>query len=96
LSVLGPGGSMGSQLVWERTLERSIKAIVSIRANQVRSFDTENTGAYNASGFIVDKTRGLILSNRHVVSPGPIVAKATLSDYEEVTIFPVYRDPVVS
>jgi S1-C subfamily serine protease len=44
--------------------------------------------------FVVDKRRGLILSNRHVVSPGPILAKAVFSDYEEVTLYPVYRDPV--
>lgn len=79
---------------WEHTLEKAIRSIISIRANAVRAFDTESTGAYNATGFIVDATRGIILSNRHVVSPGPITAKGTLSDYEEVTIYPIYRDPV--
>jgi hypothetical protein len=29
---------------WERTLERSIKSIVSIKASHVRSFDTETAG----------------------------------------------------
>ncbi|KAJ1911203.1 hypothetical protein H4219_006010 [Mycoemilia scoparia] len=79
---------------WEPTLERSIKAIVSISANCVRSFDTENGGFYTATGFVIDAEIGLILSNRHVVNPGPIVAQATFTNYEEVDLIPVYRDPI--
>ncbi|KAI9593688.1 hypothetical protein BDF19DRAFT_447571 [Syncephalis fuscata] len=79
---------------WEPTLDRAIKAIVSIQANHVRSFDTETAGAYTATGFVVDAKEGIILSNRHVVSPAPIVANAILCNYEEVPLCPVYRDPV--
>ncbi|KAG1470933.1 hypothetical protein G6F56_002406 [Rhizopus delemar] len=79
---------------WEPTLERAIKAIVSIKASHVRSFDTESSGGYTATGFIVDATRGIILTNRHVVSPAPIMAQAVLTNYEEVDLEPVYRDPV--
>lgn len=79
---------------WEPTLERAIKAIVSIKASHVRSFDTETSGGYTATGFIVDAQRGIILTNRHVVSPAPIVAQAILTNYEEVDLKPVYRDPV--
>ncbi|KAI8369306.1 trypsin-like cysteine/serine peptidase domain-containing protein [Radiomyces spectabilis] len=79
---------------WEPTLEKAIKAIVSIKASHVRSFDTETSGAYTATGFIVDAERGIILTNRHVVSPAPIVAQAVLTNYEEVDLKPVYRDPV--
>src|SRR4051794_10018411 len=31
---------------WEPTLEKAIKAIISIKANHVRSFDTETTGRF--------------------------------------------------
>ncbi|KAI7823553.1 trypsin-like cysteine/serine peptidase domain-containing protein [Gamsiella multidivaricata] len=79
---------------WESTLERSIRSIVSITANHVRSFDTETSGAYSATGFLVDAKRGIILTNRHVVSPAPILALAILSNYEEVELKPIYRDPV--
>ncbi|KAJ1984485.1 hypothetical protein H4R34_000632 [Dimargaris verticillata] len=81
-------------VTWEPTLERAIKAIVSIKANCVRSFDTESSGAYTATGFVVDAKRGIILSNRHVVSPAPTVAQAIFSNYEEVPLEPIYRDPV--
>ncbi|KAF9930264.1 hypothetical protein FBU30_000684 [Linnemannia zychae] len=81
-------------VTWETTLERSIRSIVSITANHVRSFDTETSGAYSATGFLVDAKNGIILTNRHVVSPAPILALAVLSNYEEVELRPIYRDPV--
>src|SRR2546429_5554323 len=42
----------------------------------------------------VDAERGLILTNRHVVTPGPVTAEATFLNREEVQLNPVYRDPV--
>ena len=48
-----------------------------------------------ATGFVVDAERGLILTNRHVVTPGPVKAFATVFlNREEVELEPVYRDPV--
>ncbi|KAJ2161841.1 hypothetical protein GGF46_001149 [Coemansia sp. RSA 552] len=79
---------------WEPTLEKAIMSIVSIKAQCVRSFDTETSGTYTATGFVVDAEAGLILSNRHVVNPAPIVAQAIFANYEEVELQPVYRDPV--
>ncbi|KAJ2824712.1 hypothetical protein IWW50_003200, partial [Coemansia erecta] len=79
---------------WEPMLEKAIKSVVSIKAQCVRSFDTETSGTYNATGFVVDAEAGLILSNRHVVNPAPIVAQAIFSNYEEVELQAVYRDPV--
>ena len=43
---------------------------------------------------MVDAERGLILTNRHVVTPGPVTAEATFLNREEVQLYPVYRDPV--
>ncbi|KNC98547.1 uncharacterized protein SPPG_06237 [Spizellomyces punctatus DAOM BR117] len=80
---------------WEQTLKNVIPAIVSIRFISVRNFDTEYQRASQASGFIVDKTRGIVLTNRHVVQPGPILAEAILNESkEEIQLTPIYRDPV--
>lgn len=79
---------------WNITLERAIKGIVSIKATTLRSFDTESAGSYTATGFIVDRTRGIILSNRHVVNPSPTTSTAVFGNYEEVTLLPIYYDPV--
>ncbi|KAJ3289473.1 serine protease [Borealophlyctis nickersoniae] len=79
---------------WEETLNNIIPAIVSIRFIAVRNFDTEHQRASQASGFVVDKVRGIVLSNRHVVQPGPILAEAILNhSKEEIKLIPIYRDP---
>jgi S1-C subfamily serine protease len=59
-----------------------------------RAFDTEWNESSQATGFVVDARRGLILSNRHVVAPGPVRAEALFVNQEEVELTPVYRDPV--
>ena len=79
---------------WNRTLERISSAVVSIRVDSTRAFDTERNQSSQATGFVVDAERGLILTNRHVVTPGPVRAQAIFLNQEEVDLAPVYRDPV--
>ncbi|KAJ3271206.1 hypothetical protein HDV01_006995 [Terramyces sp. JEL0728] len=50
---------------WKNTINRAINAIVAIRFSQVNSFDTESATTSEATGFVVDKTEGIILTNRH-------------------------------
>ncbi len=79
---------------WTRTLERIAGSVVAIEVDQVRAFDTERNVSAQATGFVVDAERGLVLTNRHVVTPGPVTAEATFLNREEVQLHPVYRDPV--
>ncbi|KAK4490538.1 hypothetical protein RD792_001220 [Penstemon davidsonii] len=79
---------------WRRALKKVVPAVVVLRTTACRAFDTESAGASHATGFIVDKSRGIILTNRHVVKPGPVVAEAMFVNREEIPVFPVYRDPV--
>ena len=79
---------------WARTLERVASSVVTIEVDQTRAFDTERNASLQATGFVVDAERGLILTNRHVVTPGPVTAEATFLNREEVQLYPVYRDPV--
>ncbi|KFK37775.1 hypothetical protein AALP_AA3G027900 [Arabis alpina] len=79
---------------WRRSLSKVVPAVVVLRTTATRAFDTESAGASYATGFIVDKRRGIILTNRHVVKPGPVVAEAMFVNREEIPIYPVYRDPV--
>ncbi|HVO46783.1 MAG TPA: trypsin-like peptidase domain-containing protein [Steroidobacteraceae bacterium] len=79
---------------WAVTLERIAGSVVSIDVDSTRAFDTEWNSSAQATGFIVDAERGLILTNRHVVTPGPVTAEATFLNREEVQLYPVYRDPV--
>ncbi len=79
---------------WSATLERISSGVVSIRVDSTRAFDTEWNSSSQATGFVVDAEQGLILTNRHVVTPGPVVAEAVFRNNEEVRLTPVYRDPV--
>jgi S1-C subfamily serine protease len=79
---------------WNRTLERIASGVVSIQIDSTRAFDTERNQSSQATGFVVDAERGLILTNRHVVTPGPVRAQAVFLNQEEVELRPVYRDPV--
>ncbi|XP_050262992.1 protease Do-like 7 isoform X6 [Quercus robur] len=78
---------------WRRALGRVVPAVVVLRTNACRAFDTESAGASYATGFVVDKRRGIVLTNRHVVKPGPVVAEAMFVNREEVPVHPIYRDP---
>jgi S1-C subfamily serine protease len=79
---------------WAVTLERIANSVVSIEVDSTRAFDTEWNSSSQATGFVVDAERGLILTNRHVVTPGPVTSEATFLNREEVQLYPVYRDPI--
>jgi len=87
-------GATAQEGNWNRTLERISSGVVSIRIDSPRAFDTERNLSSQATGFVVDARRGLILTNRHVVTPGPVRSKAIFLNQEEVDLEPVYRDPV--
>lgn len=87
-------GAAAQERSWNMTLEQISTAVVSIRVDSTRAFDTERNQSAQATGFVVDAERGLILTNRHVVTPGPVVAQAIFVNQEEVDLRPVYRDPV--
>jgi pro-apoptotic serine protease NMA111 len=91
-AVAVAAGEQGAD--WARTIERIATSVVTIRVDQTRAFDTERNETAQATGFVVDAERGLILTNRHVVTPGPVTAEATFLNREEVALYPVYRDPV--
>ncbi|ORY51539.1 trypsin-like serine protease [Rhizoclosmatium globosum] len=83
-----------SRTQWQTTIEKAIRSIVSLRFSQVAAFDTEHADTSEASGFVVDAKRGIILTNRHVACSGPFVGEAIFHNHEEVSVFPIYRDPV--
>ena len=79
---------------WSKTIESVSSSIVSIKIDSPKAFDTEWKSTSQATGFIVDSEKGIILTNRHVVNPGPVHAEALFLNNEEVELLPLYRDPV--
>ncbi|MCW9014240.1 MAG: trypsin-like peptidase domain-containing protein [Gammaproteobacteria bacterium] len=92
--LLLPNAKANTESGWSKTLQRVANSVVSIRVDAARSFDTAASSSSQATGFVVDAERGLILTNRHVVQSGPVVAEALFSNREEVELKPLYRDPV--
>jgi S1-C subfamily serine protease len=79
---------------WRETIDRVSPAVVVLRVSSPRAFDDSSAGTSTATGFVIDEEQGLILTNRHVVTPGPVVAEAVFLNNEEVAVQAVYRDPV--
>ncbi|CAG9467416.1 unnamed protein product [Pedinophyceae sp. YPF-701] len=79
---------------WKKAIDAVVPCCVVIKVTRTRAFDTESAGSTSGSGFVVDKERGIILTNRHIVSPGPIIAEGILQNHEEVQLTPLYYDPV--
>ena len=94
LAAVATTGAQAQERSWNATLEEISTAVVSIDVDSTRAFDTERNQSSQATGFVVDSERGLILTNRHVVTPGPVVAQAIFLNQEEVDLVPVFRDPV--
>eukprot|EP00929_Paragymnodinium_shiwhaense_P101545 TRINITY_DN64701_c0_g1_i1.p1 TRINITY_DN64701_c0_g1~~TRINITY_DN64701_c0_g1_i1.p1 ORF type:complete len:1087 (+),score=246.26 TRINITY_DN64701_c0_g1_i1:172-3432(+) len=82
---------------WAGVISRVKSAIVAIRVTAVRPFEDSAAGVWHGTGFVVSLERpkeALMLTNRHIISTGPIRAFATFDGHEELPVFPVYRDPV--
>ena len=79
---------------WARTVSRAAESVVSLKLSYLRNFDDIEQGAGNATGFVVDAERGIVLTNRHVVGSGPIRVSATFQSQARVDAVPLYRDPV--
>ena len=94
VAALLPRSGGAETPAWDQTLARIAPSVVTIEVDQARAFDTEWNQSSQATGFVVDAERGLILTNRHVVTPGPVVATAIFQNREEVELRAVYRDPV--
>ena len=88
------GNLMADEVTWKNSLARASLSVVSIKIDSPRAFDTEWSSSSQATGFVVDAENGLILTNRHVVTSGPVRAEALFLNNEEIELIPIYRDPV--
>ncbi len=69
---------------WQATIEKVVRNVVSIHFCQTCSFDTDAATSSEATGFVVDAEKGYILTNRHVVGPGPFWGYCIFDNHEEV------------
>lgn len=93
-SVSSTSNHIQPESSWPKTITKVVKCVVSIQFTHVSNFDTETALVSEATGFVVDRQRGLILTNRHVVGPGPFCGYVVFDNHEEAVVKPIYRDPI--
>ncbi|MDN4501293.1 PDZ domain-containing protein [Alteromonadaceae bacterium BrNp21-10] len=71
-----------------------INAVVNIHVNQVRAWDDSYNNSSEGTGFVIDAEQGLILTNKHIVESGPVVAYAEFANKKQIELIAIYRDPV--
>ncbi|CAE7900648.1 unnamed protein product [Symbiodinium necroappetens] len=79
---------------WAEVISVIQPAIVALKVTFVVSFEDEHAAVAMGTGFVVDKQRGLILTNRHITGVGPVRAIAMFDRHEELDAEVIYRDPV--
>lgn len=79
---------------FEETVNHAINGIVVLNMTYERPYEGGGRGCGGATGFVVDKKLGIILTNRHVVTGAPMRAVATFQSKEEVELTPIYSDPI--
>lgn len=85
-AIIEPIMGTGENAEWQATIEQVVKNVVSIHFCQTCSFDTSPALSSEATGFVVDATKGYILTNRHVVGSGPFWGYCIFDNHEEVII----------
>ena len=83
-----------SEAAWQTTVQNVIPAVVTLRVSKARPFDTRTNALLDGTGFVVDAENGIILTNRHIVSTGPVHAVAIFPNHEEIEVERIYTDPV--
>jgi pro-apoptotic serine protease NMA111 len=92
--TIQPQTIYGQEDQWQHAIDKVTQSIVSIQMEVPRYFETSKQMTSQGTGFIVDAKRGIILTNRHIVQPGPVTATAIFVNQEEVELQAIYRDPV--
>ena len=92
---------MSEKDAWADIAHQVVPSIVNIRVARPYPFDTQDASAGRATGFVVDKSLGLICTNAHVSTGAPWSARATFFERKQfkfgaadVNLSAIYTDPV--
>ncbi|AOW00286.1 YALI0A05533p [Yarrowia lipolytica CLIB122] len=86
--------SNDSSSVWLETVSRTVKCIVSVYFRHHEAVEFDHPLKSEASGFVVDKEQGIIVTNRHVIGAGVFSGKIKFHNFEECKVDVLYCDPI--
>ena len=87
LLILSSLSILAESARWQKTIDEVTSSVVSIQVEVPRAFETTRPLTSQGTGFVIDAERGIILTNRHIVQAGPVVATAVFVNQEEVESF---------
>lgn len=64
-------GSAEESKKWETVIRKARKSIGQLTVSMYQHVDIERRGISKGTGFYVDEKEGYVLTNKHVVGPGP-------------------------
>jgi S1-C subfamily serine protease len=77
----------------DKTLLRSLKKfVVNIEQNVSQPLNSEKSGVFAGTGFIVDSKLGIIVSNFHIVGSSPQQVKITFENGESCDAVTLHYD----
>ena len=90
LSALAvPASALEDEVIFKQAIEYTVKLETRVQI----PFDGENKGFSTGAGFLVDKDRGWVMTNAHVVSRSPSHVSAAFHNQPAHTVEKVYVDP---
>jgi S1-C subfamily serine protease len=85
--------SVSAQEFTEELIQKTKKAVVSIKIKSSHSA-YDYIGEVFGTGFVIDKIRGIILTNKHIIMPATIASfEVTFFDGREINAKLLYYDP---
>lgn len=74
---------------WDEAHRKARATSVCLQVAEPVPHDVYDRESGYASGNIVDKSRGIVLTNRHVVAAGPSCCFASVGETRQVSLVPV-------
>lgn len=79
---------------WQKTIVATIHSVVALHYTRPFIREDEDEAVGEATGFIVDAEKGIIMTNKHVIGTGPFTGYAVFDNHEECEFNALYCDPI--
>lgn len=78
---------------WTPLIESTKKSVVTIKTETAFNFGLSSSGHANGTGFLIDKAKGLIITNAHVTGRGISMIKVTFANGKRSEAKIIHEDP---
>jgi S1-C subfamily serine protease len=79
----------------EAVFHQAERYTVRVRTSIKLPFDTDEQGTFSGAGFVIDRSRGWVLTNAHVAGRSPSSMQVAFKDREYRPAIKLYVDPLL-